>query len=362
MLERLTRLEATVLQMAAGSKVVTERRDANKEIDLPSSSSHLSNTYQQANGDRLKSGAESSIGSDSKIGYIDVKTIRGIRHEEKGVSPLEKRQPQKPASTTVFELKTIFKDDGKVKDVYQLIVKGDGLKQLLEGVLKLHLAHMNTRWTGDEVTFTEPFVSLIHHIKDLRRVADGHGAGEHAAEADRSALKDLLRHIEILLPKVTNYRDEAFKSRKVTNDGIWAIFRPGTLVVAHPFLDEPQIFRVKGHGPSKSKPGAFTVTCTAYDWNGKSLERKNYEFSINKFEDEIPIQDLPCYPVELHDEGLDTLKSRLGKRGQRFQEICRDNMKFKKEYKYEDAAISGSQTTEQDSSVRGLWSELVRSQ
>jgi hypothetical protein len=362
-LERLTRLEATVHQMAAGSKAVTERRDVNKEIDLPSSSSHLSNTHQQANRHKLKSSAESSIGSDSKIGYIDSKTIRstGIRYEEKGVSPLEKRQAQKPASTTIFDLKTIFKDDGKEKDMYQLIVKGDGLKQLLEKVLKLHLVHQSTRWTGDEVTFTEPFASLIYHIKDLRRAADGHEASEHAAEADRNALKDLLRHIEFLLPKLTNYREEAFTSRKVTSAGIWAIFRPGTLVVAHPFLDEPQIFRVKSHGPSKSKTGAFTVTCTAYDWNGKSLERKNYEFSINKFEDEIPIRDLPCYPVELYDEGLETLKSRLGKRGQNFQEICRDNMQFKKEYKYEDAAIPSSQTIDQESSVLDLWGEVVRS-
>jgi hypothetical protein len=345
--------------MATGSKVVTERGDADKEIDLPS---YLSNMCQQTNKHRLKSSAESPIGSDSKIGYIDSKMSRiGIRYEEKGVSPLEKRQAQKPASTTIFDLKTIFKDDGKEKDMYQLIVKGDGLKQLLEKVLKLHLAHESTRWTGDEVTFTEPFASLIHHIKDLKRAADGHEAGEHAAEADRNALKDLLRHIEVLLPKVANYREVAFTSRKVTNAGIWAIFRPGTLVVAHPFLDEPQIFRVQGHGPSKLKTGALAVTCTAYDWNGKSLERKYYEFSINKFEDEIPIRDLPCYPVELYDERLETLKSRLGKRGQSFQEICRDNMQFKKEYKYEDAAILGSQTIDQDSSVIDLWGELVRS-
>jgi hypothetical protein len=361
-LERLARLEATVLQMAAGSKVATERRDVNKEIDSLSGSSHFSNTYQQVNRHKLKNGVESPVGSDSEIGYIDSKTIpsTGIRYEEKGVSPLERGPAQKPASTTIFDFKTIFKDDGKVKDKYQLIVKGDGLKQMLEKVLKPYLVHENTRWTGGDVIFTEPFAPLIYHIKDLKEAADGREAGEHTAEVDRNALKDLLRHIEVLLPNATNYREEAFTSRKVTNAGIWAIFRPGTLVVAHPFLDEPQIFRVQRHGPSKLRPGASAVTCTAYDWNGKSLERKNYEFSINKFEDEIPIRDLPCYPVELYDEGLETLKSRLGKRGQRFQEICRDNMQLKKEYKYEDAAIPGSQTIDQDSGMPGLWSGLVR--
>jgi hypothetical protein len=349
--------------MAAGSKAVTERRDVNKETDLLSSSSHFSDTYQQANEHKLKSGVEGPIGSDGKIGYIDskMKPRTGVRYEEKGVSPLEKGQAQKPASTTIFDLKTIFKDDGKEKGLYQLIVKGDGLKQMLEKVLKLYLTHESTRWTGDEVRFTEPFVSLIHHIKDLRGAADGREAGEHAAEVDRNALKDLLRHIEVLLPKVTNYREEAFTSRKVTNAGIWAIFRPGTLVVAHPFPDEPQILRVQRHGPLNSNTGAFTVTCTAYDWNGKSLERKNYEFSIKKFEDEIPIQDLPCYPVELYDEGLETLKSRLGKRGQSFQEICRDNMQLKKEYKYEDTAIPASQPIDQESNSLDLWNGVVRS-
>lgn len=359
MLEQI--LGAALLQKLTGSKLAPERKGVDKEADRLSSPT---NAFAGVPGNRLDGGVESLIGSDSKIAYIDSKMNpkTGMRCVEKGVSPLEKGQAPKPQSSTIFDLKTIFKDDGKEKDKYEIIIKGDGLKKMLGGVLKPYLVHESIRWAGEDLTLTEPFIPMVHYIKELREAADGLGAGGHATEDDRNGLKNLLRHIEVLLPKLTNYREEAFTSRKVTYAGIWGIFRPGTLVVAHPFLDEPQIFRVQRHGPSKTKTSAFAITCTAYDWNGTNLERKNCEFSINKFDDELPVRDLPCYPVELYDEGLDTLKLKLGERGRSFQGICRDNMQLKKEYKYEDTAIPGSKTIDQDSSVLDFWGEVVRSE
>jgi hypothetical protein len=139
--------------------------------------------------------------------------------------------------------------------------------------------------------------------------------------------------------------DRYFKEKKtmeteksITHNALWTLFPPGTLILAQPFLEEPQIFLVQScYIPLRSESNdKFDLVCYSFDWNGTEFNRVPVEVSIEYWGgDRRSIVELPFYPHQYYqgpsfntDDGtsnkdaIDELKQRLMKRGQKYRRFC----------------------------------------
>jgi hypothetical protein len=61
--------------------------------------------------------------------------------------------------------------------------------------------------------------------------------------------------------------------KSITHNALWTLFPPGTLILAHPFLEEPQIFWVKSCGGFVRENDKFDLVCYSFGWNGTEFNR-----------------------------------------------------------------------------------------
>jgi hypothetical protein len=65
--------------------------------------------------------------------------------------------------------------------------------------------------------------------------------------------------------------------KPITHNPLWT---PGTLILAHPFLEEPQIFWAKSCDRFVRENVKFGLVCYSFDWNGTEFNRVPIEMSI----------------------------------------------------------------------------------
>ena len=238
--------------------------------------------------------------SNGKITYVvsKVDPNRGNWVETPGVSPIKRKEEL--AITPYFTVKERFGYDGS-KHVPEIIIKRPELKELLYTILKNYIEHTGRwQWVEDEVTLEAKFVPLVHHWGELQAASRGEPvdvnswgrpkpAGSSAPKLTASTetlkyLGRLLEHVAALVPETIRHLETHRQSKMTTYDDLWTLFKAGTFVIATPYMEFPQLFQVVGHGVSNRNHNVYSIGCWAYDWDGRNLKRKVYEFFIEVYD------------------------------------------------------------------------------
>ena len=264
----------------------------------------------------------------------------GKRLETPGNSPSPSK-PTKSEPEFAFEAREVFDDKGKC--TAQIVLTSQSLREVVYRVLKRQFEHKkDIKWAEKEPSLSAlkaPFTLLLSYWRELTKEA-------HLLETDDTKreghedLKILLRHVRDLQPDLVLQIESLQDATRIAREHLEIVFRPGTLVVAQPHLDQPQIFKVHSvsiedddhddnddNDDKDDNKDNVVIKCWAYDWKGAQLARVYYNFKIKNFGDEKEIKDLPCYPLRYYEEengnkGLEALKNKLITRGKLFRKIC----------------------------------------
>ncbi|OAP62732.1 hypothetical protein AYL99_01959 [Fonsecaea erecta] len=157
-------------------------------------------------------------------------------------------------------------------------------------------------WEGNTINLIAPFAPVVHYWKELSEASKEINAKDTPGiKAARKDLHSLLECISTCteLESYFKTRDSNLESHTVTYQTIWTLFRPGTLVVARPFMNLSQVFEVKA-SPDPWEDRRLNIECWCYDWNGREIVRVTFEFPIEKFRGTKEISSLFCYPLEYY--------------------------------------------------------------
>ena len=185
-------------------------------------------------------------------------------------------------------------------------------------------------------------------MDEAQKVEDENGEKQQA----RTDLKELLKIIStssghVQLDRYFNDRDIFIKESSITHNALWTLFPPGTLILARPFFDEPQVFSVQSCDEFTSDGKPFNLICYCFDWNGHEFNRVPFKMSIEPWgEDRKSIIELPFYPLSYYnepdlgktqEESIKKLKATLIERGKQYESYCTAE-RGKQMFNYEGAA------------------------
>ncbi|KAF2688250.1 P-loop containing nucleoside triphosphate hydrolase protein [Lentithecium fluviatile CBS 122367] len=205
-------------------------------------------------------------------------------------------------------------------------------------------------WTELVLSCRSPYTGLVYAWTEAQeeavKVVEDEPDEQKQARTDLGELLRLISTSSGYLPL-----DVYFKDRKtfidqgtITHSALWTLFPPGTLIVARPFLDEPQIFSVQSCDTFVSEDQTFDLVCYCFDWNGYEFSRVPFQMKIAYWgPDRRSIIELPFYPLQYHvdvnaavgenerslaklkemnEKSVAELKEKLIERGKRFVSIC----------------------------------------
>ncbi|KAL8709243.1 MAG: hypothetical protein Q9220_005986 [cf. Caloplaca sp. 1 TL-2023] len=298
-------------------------------------------------------------GSNSRVQYVTNKVNEhGERSEKAGKRTYYPVSKPKEDCDIAFVIKD-YQDKYGDTERTEIVLKGQDLRNIMYGVLRRQLEHdQNRNWLQQEQTINAPAHVELWYWSELSIAARSNQCNEQG----RQDLQMLLDHLsDMYLEDVKLVTSIATMSRICTKD-LWCLFRPGTLVVAKPFQDEPQLFQVHDSrftGWSKEK--TFVVDVWAFSWTGSELIQEYYTFETRKWEkhnEEMLITDLPCYPIAYYKDkighygfdAVDDLKTKLLERGKAFRGLCRDSVQGRP-HTYQGELLAD---TEKDSWLRSM--------
>lgn len=224
-------------------------------------------------------------------------------------------------------------------------IEARGLRTLLRKVIGD--SYPGQSWLGEVINMIGPFTPIVHNWDELWRVSK-----DTSPDKDDEAREDLGKLLEYVassseLEAYFKTRESNLQSKTTTYDTMWTLFRPGTLVVAKPYLNLPQVFEVKAPPDPFEEPGEdhiLRVECWCYDWNGKDFTKATFSFPIERFRGTKEISSLFCCPLEHYKDEKGTfdesLRRSLIKRGERFQELCEVQKGAQQMFDYDDLALS----------------------
>ena len=191
-------------------------------------------------------------------------------------------------------------------------------------------------WPEEVTKRRSPYAALIHSWDEAQREASK--IVENEREDDRLARNDLKELLKIISTSSGSVRlDQYFKDRKtlldeetITFQALWTLFPPGTLVLAKPCHDEPQVFFIDSCSGFVSDDDDFIATCYCNDWNGSEFLRVAFQMTIKTWGgDQKKIAELPFYPLKYYDkegmkreDAIKELKSKLIQRGRKYRKFC----------------------------------------
>ncbi len=213
----------------------------------------------------------------------------------------------------------------------EVIIESEALQKLIGDITELGDNE------GKVLQLVSPFESLVYKWAEAK--VEANKVDEADSEARRTARQDLQELLKIIstssgleqLDKYLKDFDSIKKDKSITHEALWTLFPPGTLIVARPFLGEPQIFFVVSCElfPETGSKEPFELKCYCFDWDGSYFNRVPFLLKIEHFEAKKSIFELACCPLEYYqEEGKDqkeavaALRQRLIKRGKKYREIC----------------------------------------
>jgi hypothetical protein len=209
---------------------------------------------------------------------------------------------------------------------------------------------MKWGWSENVVSCVAPYIPLIHSWEEAKKECK-HIEGESADDANaRDDLRELMRIISTTsvyapLDAYFKHRDTFLEEKTISHSALWTLYPPGTLIIARPFLEEPQVFTVLSSDGFMIEGETFELTCFSFDWDGVAFCRVPFEMTIPYWgQDRRSVVELPFYPLDYYTEpghdaadAVTRLKHKLMKRGEKFREYCLAK-KGKQMFKYEGLA------------------------
>ncbi|KAI9764111.1 MAG: hypothetical protein M1840_008671 [Geoglossum simile] len=327
----------------------------------------ISDEVEASNTKATASGDVTSPSSGARIRIRERRYNREGIAEDWDVDPKKTAQPEVPKlqqNTHVLTWLKVFGDSGKY-DYSTFFIDDPALRALLQVTLA-HYRHLNA--DSDSFIMSSPFEPLVHHWsvltalakndeesdavkslkKKLERVrpsTESSPTQENLAalailsnDAARGAMEDLGRLLDQVrsTPELELYFDDLEaqgNAESITFDNLWAIFPPGELVLASPFMGLPQVFIVKESSSfvtlSRDGKRLWNLVCCSYDWNGTTFNRVAVTFPFEEFKGTRAINTLACHPLKFHrddeapnEKNSPTLRNKLIERGKQFRELC----------------------------------------
>ena len=210
------------------------------------------------------------------------------------------------------------------------------------------LGRLTQKWGWGEIVTNchSPYIRLVHAwdeaLEESRKgVEVEEGEDEKARDELVQARVDLAELLKMLSASSGNRAlDEYLRNRKsfledktITHNALWTLFPPGTPIVSHPFLDQPQVFSVESCDGFLAIEETFELVCYSFDFDGYEFNRVPFQMKIPYWgPDRRSIIELPFYPLKYHvdvtakadtmDDSVARLKKKLIKRGQKFVDAC----------------------------------------
>lgn len=309
-------------------------------ISASSRSSWIDAMYSQASEPSVKSRVRNVISAWNERS--------GSREDREVGSSLSDIADSRDASDIAFTVRRVMAIRDITKLAYtEVDIQAQGLRTFLKDMIGPE--YPNQSWEGQTINMTAPFAPIVFNWDKLQEETKAKEGDDAKLRETREDLAQLLKNLE-RADELTTYfktRDSNSAAKVTTWETMWTIFAPGTEVIAKPFLNTVQIFKVDappGAGPGNRK----TVYCWGYDWNGKELVKSWYDFPIEKFNGTQEIHTLDCYPFEFHQDdmtdskdasGGNPLRKKLIDRGKSFTDLCRVPRGARQMFDYDDLVL-----------------------
>lgn len=156
-----------------------------------------------------------------------------------------------------------------------------------------------------------PFKLLVYSYDDLESAAVSVSTASEVAEGLRSLLDEVNKLQNPASWKIPEEIENA-RNFHIEFDSLWAIFKPGSLVVSSCDPGKnPQIFKVHQasykdppmdylYGMGGVKTRVLVIHAWAWDWNGTDIFRNMFEFQIETYPGQKSPTELSCYPATLY--------------------------------------------------------------
>lgn len=239
------------------------------------------------------------------------------------------RSEKPKGSDRAFTFRKVQTTNSNTIDYSEAIIESKELQELLGKIMRPVDGY--DMW--DELQ--SPFQTLIQCWPEAEAEAGKDDDDDNFKQA-RKDLKELMKIISTSsgVPELDKYfreRSQLIEDKRITHEALGTLFKRGSLVLSRPFLGTEQVFFVQSCPTSFDLDDKedFVVTCYAFDWNGSRFTRVPFRLTIPYFEDKKDIIELPFFPLKYYvekdkspEESLESLKKRLIKRGQFYQELC----------------------------------------
>jgi hypothetical protein len=163
------------------------------------------------------------------------------------------------------------------------------------------------------MSIESPFKLLVYSYDDLEYAAVSASTASKVAEGLRSLLDELNIFQNPASWKIPEEIENA-RNFHMDFDLLWAIYKPGSLVVSSCDPGKnPQIFKVhqasyKDPPPMSShlygiggvRTRVLVIYAWAWDWNGTEIFRNMFEIQIEHYPGQKSPTELSCYPATLY--------------------------------------------------------------
>ncbi len=274
---------------------------------------------------------DGSPDQNSRVQYVKSE-IDGTGHRRERPGKRMSTTKQEGSNNTAFVVTEYWGIDKKMEKT-EILLKGRHLRETMYEVYGKLLEHEQLRgWVEQEQTISQPFEFELWYWNELTDAAKS----SCGSEQGRQDLQLLLDHLLDIEPDRIKVAKSIASLTKVSTKDLWLLFRPGTEVIAKPYLNEPQLFRVED---IHLKEVSFIIHTWALDWTGTELKRECYRFKLSRHEkddEKLTITELNCYPVRYYtsgngDRGLKALEAEVGltERGRKFRKLCQESQSRK---------------------------------
>jgi hypothetical protein len=176
-----------------------------------------------------------------------------------------------------------------------------------------YIAHSGMHLRSDAILIIEsPFKLLVYSYDDLESAAVSVSTASGVAEGLRSLLDEVNKLQNPALWKMPKEIEDA-RNFHMEFDSLWAIFKPGSLIVSsYDTGKNPQIFKVhqasykdlpmnyRLYGNESVKTRVLFIHAWAWDWNGTGFFRNMFEIQIGTYPGQKSPTELSCYPATLY--------------------------------------------------------------
>ncbi|OKL58565.1 hypothetical protein UA08_06032 [Talaromyces atroroseus] len=209
----------------------------------------------------------------------------------------------------------IWGDFWHKSDDYRVVkILDQDLRSCIIQTTSAYIAHSGIQVRWDAVLAIEsPFKLLVYSYDDLESAAVSVSTASEVAKGLRSLLDEANKLQNPASWKIPEEIENA-RNFHVEFDLLWAIFKPGSLIVSSCEPSKhPQIFKVhqarykdrppmdyQFYGMGLVKKRALLIHAWAWDWNGSELFRNMFEIQIEAYTGQKSPTELSCYPATLY--------------------------------------------------------------